>query len=67
VEIARDLGDTSKPRAWSKYSQDSSSFKKHLVNNVEKENRQGKKAGESKVNKVEEILGDVSIWIDIEY
>ncbi|XP_014244006.1 probable RNA-binding protein 19 [Cimex lectularius] len=39
VELCSDLGDTNKPRAWSKYATESSTFKKLNPNESAKENR----------------------------
>ena len=61
VDIAKDLGDASKPRAWSKYSQDSSAYKKWLAEKEKDENLSKETACQKKTNNVEEALADVSV------
>ncbi len=64
MELARDLGDASKPRAWSKYASDSSAFKtkqKDSEAGIEEKgkDKDRKKKSGTKTNKVDELLGEV--------
>lgn len=63
VEFATDLCDGSKPRAWSKYSKDSSAFEKKHGAKTESSNEKEKQKTEIKKKKkderIEALLGDV--------
>ena len=62
VEIAKELGDESKARAWSKYSQESSAYKR-IHGKPEEENKSKKENKSNKEKKknshVDELLGDL--------
>ena len=67
VEIAKNFGDESKPRAWSKYSRDSSAYKKMMEKLEEKKKKDrhqmssGKKSSKkiSREEQMNKLLGDV--------
>ncbi|CAH1801245.1 unnamed protein product [Owenia fusiformis] len=69
VTLARDLGDSNKPRAWSKYSKDSSAFQRWQARQQAKEakraadekTKKGKKREKKrgKSEKVDDLLGEL--------
>ena len=61
VEIAKDLGDANKARAWSKYSKDSSAFKKIHAKDEEVKGMTSPKHTDKKEKKdvVGDVLGDL--------
>ncbi|KAL5016171.1 hypothetical protein ScPMuIL_005760 [Solemya velum] len=63
VELAKDFGDSNKPRAWSKYSQESSAYKKKSYNS-EKEvetatKKKTEKQKEAQKKAVHDLLGEL--------
>jgi len=59
VEVCADLGDTSKPRAWSKHATDSSAFHKNnkTVEDGEESNEKDSKKEKKKTEKSQQLVG----------